>query len=153
MLVPGRRAGQPDTTLRATVKLLDAGVGPAFFAGLVKTAADRLRRTGESALPVPADDLAPEQAIDPAHSDIRADIYALGCILYHGVAGQPPFPGAGSLVQVLRHATEAPPPLRDFAAALPAGLQEVVDRLLAKDPAGRYPTPEAAARALRPFLP
>src|SRR6266545_1692602 len=148
MLTPAPRSASPDTTLHATVKLLDVGAGPTFFAGLTQSAADRLRRTGESALSVHVGSLAPEQASDPAHSDIRADIYGLGCVLYHCLAGQPPFPGGGTVSQILRHATEAPQPLRAFDATIPEGLQEVVDRLLAKDPAQRYPTPEAAARAL-----
>ena len=120
--------------------------------GLVSQA-DRLQKTGAAVLPVSADDLAPERARDPRRSDIRADIYALGCVLYHCLTGQPPFPDASPVAQLIRHATEAPRPLRQFDAALPRGLQRVMDRLLAKDPAQRYPTPESAARALREFLP
>jgi serine/threonine protein kinase len=146
-------AGEPDTTLGCTVKLLDAGVGPAFFEAITQAAADRLQKTGAAVLPVTADDVAPERARDPSGSDIRADIYALGCVLYHCLTGQPPFPATSLVAQLIRHATEAPRPLREFAPGLPRGLQRVMDRLLAKDPAQRYQTPEVAARALREFLP
>jgi serine/threonine-protein kinase len=148
---PRARPGGPDTTLGATVKLLDAGSGPDVFEAVTRAAADRLNRTGAAVLPVTADDLAPERARDPWGSDIRADIYALGCVLYHCLTGQPPFPDASPVAQLIRHAAEAPRPLREFDPTLPDGLQRVMDRLLAKDPAQRYPTPEAAARALRPF--
>jgi serine/threonine protein kinase len=153
---PGRRrarAGKLASTLGCTVKLLDAGLGPAFFEAVTQVAADRLRKAGAAVLPVTADDRAPELARDPRACDIRADIYALGCVLYHCLTGQPPFPAANPVAQLIRHATEAPRPLREFDPALPSGLQPVLDRLLAKDPARRYPTPEAAAQALRDFLP
>jgi serine/threonine protein kinase len=69
------------------------------------------------------------------------------------LTGQPPYPAANPVAQLIRHATEAPRPLHEFDPALPHGLLPVLDRLLAKDPARRYLTPEAAARALRDFLP
>jgi serine/threonine protein kinase len=153
MLTPAPSRPGPDTTLHATVKLLDLGVGATFLTLSTRSAAAELRRHGTGSLPIDASELAPEQVSDPAHSDIRADIYALGCVLYHCLAGQPPFPGGGAVSQILRHATAVPRPLQEFVGALPAGLQEVVDRLLAKDPARRYPTPAGAACALRPFLP
>jgi eukaryotic-like serine/threonine-protein kinase len=149
----GASAGEPDTTLGSTVKLLDAGLGPDFFEAVSEVAAESLRKTGAAVLPVSADYLAPERACDPRHSDIRADIYALGCVLYHCLTGQPPFPDVSPVAQMIRHATEAPRPLRDFDPALPPGLQRVMDRLLAKGPADRYPTPESAARALHELLP
>jgi serine/threonine protein kinase len=153
MVVYPRAAGLRDTTLHARVKLLDAGLGAAFFTELTQTAAEHLRRTGEGLLPVSAHDLAPERTSDPHGGDIRADVYSLGCVLYHCLTGQPPFPGETVFAQILRHATEAPRPLRGLVPALPEGLVEVVARMHAKDPAGRYPTPAAAARALRRFLP
>jgi serine/threonine protein kinase len=153
MLTPAPGKGEPDTTLHATVKILDAGMGASFFAGLAESAAGHLRRTGEGALLLNANDVAPEQACNLTGSDIRADIYGLGCVLYHCLTGRPPFAEGSVFAQLLRHATEAPRPLCELDATIPEGLQRVVDKLLAKDPALRYPTPEAAARALRAFLP
>jgi eukaryotic-like serine/threonine-protein kinase len=98
------------------------------------------------------DYLAPEQARDASSIDIRADIYSLGCVLYHCLTGQPPFPDTNILSQMVRHATEAPRPLKELAPELPDGLQQIMNWMLAKDPGKRYPTPERAAQALQVFL-
>src|SRR5262249_47045714 len=98
------------------------------------------------------DYMAPEQARDARSIDIRADIYSLGCVLYHAVAGRPPFPDTSVISQMIRHATETPLPLTEFNPAVPDGLQQIVNWMLAKDPGQRYPTPERAAQALQVFL-
>jgi serine/threonine-protein kinase len=80
--------------------------------------------------------MAPEQAtgrpVSPA-----TDIYALGAVAYHCLAGQPPFVGEAALEIALRHVTDEPPPLPDD---VPAAARMLVERALAKDPADRYPT-------------
>src|SRR5207302_7158176 len=53
---------------------------------------------------------------------------------------------------MIRHATEPAKPLKDFNPAVPDGLQQIVNWMMAKDLAGRYPTPERAAQALQVFL-
>jgi serine/threonine protein kinase len=85
-------------------------------------------------------------------TDIRADIYSLGCILYHCVAGVSPHQDARVLSQGNRHATGRPRPLKEFNAEVPDALQLIVDWMMAKDPAARYSTPERAAEALHLFL-
>src|SRR5262249_19294738 len=146
MLVPGRLAGQPDTTLRSMVKILDIGLGrplsDAHHSGL----------TGEGTLLGTPDCMAPEQARDPLSAAIRADIYSLGCVLYHALTGQPPFPDTNIINQMIRHATEAPQPLKDLNALVPDGLQQIVNGMLAKDPAQRYVTPGHVAQALQIYL-
>jgi serine/threonine protein kinase len=96
--------------------------------------------------------MAPEQARDAHAADIRADIYAIGCVLFHLVAGQTPFPDSNIISQMIRHATEQPKPLKEFNPAVPDGLQQILNWMLAKDPNKRYPTPERAALALQVFL-
>jgi serine/threonine protein kinase len=98
------------------------------------------------------DYLAPEQARDARAIDIRADIYSLGCVLYHALTGQPPFPDKNLLSQMVRHATETAKPLKEFNPAIPDGLQQIINWMLAKKPEERYPTPERAAQALQVFL-
>jgi serine/threonine protein kinase len=152
MLVPRRQPGQPDTTLKATLKILDVGLGRAVLQESLQNALAKLCRTGQAVLHGSLDDVAPEQAGDMMAGDIRADVYSLGCILYHCLTGRPPFRRAGGLDQLIRHATEAPPPLAAFDRSIPAGVQQIIDTMLAKDPAQRYPTPERAARELAPYL-
>src|SRR5262249_33819319 len=93
-----------------------------------------------------------EQVGSAKSADIRADIYAAGCVLYHALTGQPPFPDKSVLNQVMRHATEPPRPLSDFMSPVPDGLQNVLNWMMAKDPAQRYPTPERVAQALQVLL-
>jgi hypothetical protein len=108
--------------------------------------------TAEGVLLGTPDYLAPEQARDPRTIDIRADIYSLGCVLYHALTGQPPFPDSNILGQMVRHATETPKPLRDFNPQIPDGLQQILEWMMAKKADERYPTPERAAQALQMFL-
>jgi len=151
MLVPRRGPGEADSTLRATVKILDIGLGRTLFDENTGSPEDS-HLTGEGVLLGTPDYLAPEQAREPRSVDIRADIYSLGCVLYHTLTGQPPFPDTNLLSQMVRHATEASRPLKELNPAVPDGLQQIVNWMLAKDPAQRYPTPERAAQALQVFL-
>jgi serine/threonine protein kinase len=139
-----------ETTLKSTVKILDIGLGRAAFEE--GEAADATELTGEGVLLGTPDYLAPEQARDPRAIDIRADIYSLGCVLYHALAGQPPFPDTNLLSQMVRHATETPRPLKDLTPSIPDGLQQIVNWMLAKKAEERYPTPQRAAQALQVFL-
>ena len=132
--------GPPDTTAQGVVKIVDIDLGR----GLPD-------HDGPALVGTP-DYMAPEQARDPRSADVRADVYSLGCVLYHCLAGQPPFPDANVINQMLRHASEPPRPLREFNPAVPDGLQQIVNWMLAKEPAQRYPTPERAAQALQVFL-
>ncbi len=98
------------------------------------------------------DYLAPEQARNARAVDIRADIYSAGCVLYHCLAGHPPFPDTNIINQMIRHAQEAPKPLKELNPEVSDGLQMVINYMMAKDPNQRYPTPGQAAQALKPFL-
>jgi WD40 repeat protein len=97
------------------------------------------------------DYMAPEQALNSRQADIRADLYSLGCTLYHLLAGRPPFPEGSALHKLMAHQNQTPPPLTRLRSDVPAGLERVVERLLAKDPGRRYQTPAEVADALAPF--
>ncbi len=97
------------------------------------------------------DYLAPEQARDAHRADVRADVYSLGCTLYHLLAGHPPFPGGSALQKLLAHQQRQAPPIREMRPDVPAGLEAVLERMLASDPADRYPTAGAVADALAPL--
>jgi serine/threonine protein kinase len=98
-----------------------------------------------------ADYLAPEQIRNPGAVDNRADVYSLGCTFFHLLTGRPPFPG-GSLVQKLfQHEQVEPPPVSALRPEVPAELDAVVQKMLAKRPAERYQTPEAVTVPLERF--
>lgn len=127
----------------ATVKILDFGL-----ARLVSELRPGGTLTEDGSVMGTADYMAPEQANDPHHADIRADVYSLGCVLYQLLAGQPPFP-TGSWIQRLRaHQTESPRPLTALRPDVPAPVARVVEKMMAKDPAQRYQTPLEVAQAL-----
>lgn len=150
MLVPGS-ADQADTTLNSTMKILDIGLGRAVFdEGAPGSGPVNLTATGDQ-LGTPMY-CSPEQSKDARQADIRSDIYSLGCVLHHALAGQPPFEDRGAIRLVLSHANDPPPRLAILNIGVPQGLQEVLDIMLAKDPALRFPTPVVATQELRQFL-
>ena len=108
--------------------------------------------TAEGAVLGTPDYLAPEQARDARNADIRADLYSLGCVLYHCLTGRPPFPDTSIMAQMLKHATEKPAPLASLLSEVPVGLQPVLDRMLAKSPNERFATPAETAEALAKFV-
>lgn len=81
-----------------------------------------------------------------------SDIYALGCVLFHCLAGQPPFTGATRRAVGDAHTTSPVSDVGKFAPALPEAVQDVLARCLAKQPRDRFRTAGAAAAALRSAL-
>jgi serine/threonine protein kinase len=145
--------GAPASTQQATVKIMDIGLGKALFdEGAPPGGPGNFELTNQGSLLGTPDYMAPEQARNAQAADIRSDIYSLGCTLYQTLAGQVPFPETNLVRQLMRHATEPPRRLRPLNPAVPDGLQQIVDWMMAKDPAARYPTPERAAQALQVFL-
>lgn len=88
--------------------------------------------------------LAPE-VIRRAAADRRSDLYALGAVLYHLLAGRPPFQGDNRTV-LSGHLEQAPQPLGELVPGLPPELEQLVMRMLAKDPLERF---QSAGEALR----
>ncbi|HEY8061381.1 MAG TPA: serine/threonine-protein kinase [Gemmatimonadales bacterium] len=90
--------------------------------------------------------LAPEQAGGLA-VDGRSDLYSLGAVGYHCIAGRPPF--EGDIQQLLaQHLARAATPILDIAPGIPATLATAIDRALAKDPGQRFANAEAFAEAI-----
>jgi serine/threonine-protein kinase len=88
-----------------------------------------------------ADYMAPEQAQNAHAVDIRADLYSLGCTLYHLVAGEVPFPGGTLLEKLMKHRLEEALPIEALRPDLPPGVAAAVRRLMARSPADRVQTP------------
>jgi serine/threonine protein kinase/WD40 repeat protein len=93
----------------------------------------------------------PEQAIGDK-LDERADVYAIGAILYHALSGTRPFAQAKTLDELLELvAFKAPTPLAQLAPDLPPELVAIVEHAMARDPAQRYATAQGVAKDLRDF--
>jgi serine/threonine protein kinase len=151
MLVAGAGEDLGADTQTATVKILDIGLGRMLFdeEGLPNDPGSELTTQGDF-IGTP-DYVAPEQARDSHNADIRSDIYSLGCVLYHALTGQVPFPGNNPVRKMVQHAREAPTPVRSLSPDIPEALVQVVDRMMAKDPAKRYDSAQAAAKALERY--
>ena len=93
--------------------------------------------------------MSPEQASGDAGVDGRSDLYSLGCVLYELVTGEPPFSAANQIGVLTKHMTEPPVPARERNTGLSPALDDVIMRLLAKEPAQRPATAGEVARALR----
>jgi serine/threonine protein kinase len=128
------------------VKVMDFGL-----ARLARERASEAALTGENALMGTADYIAPEQAQDAHHADIRADIYSLGCSLCHLLAGRPLLAGAPVTQKLAAHLT-GKLPLGELPASVPPELRTVLAKMVAKEPVQRYQTPGEVAAALVPFL-
>jgi formylglycine-generating enzyme required for sulfatase activity/tRNA A-37 threonylcarbamoyl transferase component Bud32 len=126
------------------VKILDLGVARA-----PGTEGSDLTATG-SVVGTP-DYLAPEQATNSRDVDIRADIYSLGCTLYHLLTGHAPFPDGSGLEKAIKHLHEVPPPIRKERPDVPPELAVVLDKMMAKKPNDRYQQPKGVASALLVF--
>lgn len=94
------------------------------------------------------DYIAPEQASDARTSDIRSDIYSLGCTLYFLLTGQPPFPDGTAMEKMSSHLHVRPTPLTDLRDDVPADLAGLVDRMMVKSPDERFQTPSELLTAI-----
>ena len=92
----------------------------------------------------------PEQAAgEPV--DERADVYAIGAMLYHLLTGHAPFAGMAAVAVVQIVQEEGPTPLRDLQLGLPADLVAIVTRAMARSADARYPTARGLADDLRRY--
>ncbi len=95
---------------------------------------------------------APEQFRDASSVDIRADIYSLGCTLYHLLAGKSPYCQRKTFAEIVQaHLNDPFPSLAEARPVVPASLETVLARMTAKDRDSRFATPSAVAEALEPF--
>lgn len=105
--------------------------------------------TGTGAIMGTGDFMAPEQGVNTKRADARSDIYSLGCTFYYLLTGHVPFSGETAVEKILAHRDQPIPDLGKERPDLPAALLQMFQRMVAKDPAGRYQTMGEVQAALR----
>jgi serine/threonine protein kinase/tetratricopeptide (TPR) repeat protein len=120
-----------------TVRILDLGLARLVDAAnpFGKAAGARLTESGMYMGTI--DFMAPEQAEDSHRVDRRADVYSLGCTLYYLLIGRVPFDGATVLKRLMAHMEKPAPSLRAQRPDVPASLEAVYLKMMAKRPAER----------------
>ena len=96
--------------------------------------------------------VAPEQ-IEGRALDGRADLYSLGCMLFHCLTGTVPFRGPTDVEVVFAHLREPPPPVSARAPDLPRSMDAIIARAMAKSPEDRWPTCSSLVAALAAQVP
>jgi eukaryotic-like serine/threonine-protein kinase len=96
------------------------------------------------------DFLSPEQSRNLHETDIRSDLYSLGCTFYYLLTGRVPFPGGSTIDKVIRQNGELAQPIEELRPDVPRKVRAIVHKLLAKDPDDRFQTPDELMDALAP---
>jgi serine/threonine protein kinase len=122
-----------DTTVDF-VKVLDFGLAKLTHA----TCATPTHQTGAGTVMGTPFYMAPEQCEGKAELDHRADIYALGVMLFEMLTGHVPFGGTGYGEVLIKHVTLRPPTARSLVPSLPPSMDAILSRALAKKPENRF---------------
>jgi serine/threonine protein kinase len=131
---------------QGTVKILDLGL-----ARLRESPIDEADATHTGFLLGTADYISPEQIDRPRSADVRSDLYSLGCAMYKLLAGRAPFSDqqhSSVTSKIDAHRQEPAPPIRTLRPDVPAELEALLNRLLAKDPDQRPAHPAEVAEEL-----
>jgi serine/threonine protein kinase len=137
---PGNLLVMPD----GRVKVLDLGLA----GSQLEEESSRLGRVVGT-----MDYIAPEQIRAPDDVGPSADIYALGCTLYYAVTGQVPFPGGTRREKMQRHLSAVPTPVGELAPHLSPEFCQLIEAMMAKDPAERITSAGEVAEWLRRWVP
>ncbi len=127
------------------VKILDMGLARL---NALSATGEATTLTQDGAVMGTPDYIAPEQARDSRRADIRADLYSLGCTLYHLLTGRVPFGGGTLTEKLLAHQMDPVPSVRRLRSDVPDGVAAIAARLMAKRPEERYQTPAELVAAI-----
>ena len=128
--------------------LLQAGKALVADFGIARSITDETGITAVGVLLGTPPYMSPDQWLGQP-VDGRADVFALGVVLYEMLAGAPPFTESTAQTVLAKILTEDPPSLAAVRPDLPPGLASAVARAMARDPADRYPTVTELLEALR----
>lgn len=114
--------------------------------GLTKqtTSVSGLTKTGQF---IGTLDYVPPEQIEGKRADARADVYSLGCVLYHELTGKRPYERDSDVAIMYAHLSDPPPTVTHAVPDVPPGLDDVIERAMAKKPDERYPSAGDLARA------
>jgi hypothetical protein len=116
--------------------------------GLTKRTSSQSGLTGTGVFVGTVDYVAPEQ-VRGERLDARADVYALGCLLFHALTGEVPYPREDDMAKMYAHAQLGAPSPSELVPGLPRQFDAVVARAMAKERVGRYPSAGDLGRAGR----
>ncbi|GLC25434.1 protein kinase domain-containing protein [Roseisolibacter agri] len=135
---------KPENVLLASGHAIVADFGIAR--AVTSAGAEKLTETG-MALGTPQY-MSPEQGTG-GETGPASDVYALGCVLFEMLAGEPPFTGPNAMAVIAKHAMTEVPSLRTVRGSVPPDVEALVRRALAKSPADRWPNAAEFEKALR----
>ena len=130
-------------TAQGQAKLVDFGLAKNF------------QQAGVSGLTAPGEGMGtlaympPEQLDNALMADQRSDIYSLGATLYHMLTGQRPFNEKTTRKFIMKILNKMPDPMTELNPAVPAELQDIVERAMSKEPEDRYQTPAELEKDLK----
>ncbi len=133
------------------VLVTDFGIAKAAQAAQAKTPSST-QLTSEGMIVGTPEYMSPEQASGDK-LDGRSDVYSLGVVLYHVLAGSPPFEGPSSAAILAQQLTEPPEPIRRRRPDVPEEMAVVLERMMEKNRAKRFQTAAEVSRALVGALP
>lgn len=140
-------------TREGVVKLLDLGLAK-FHAERRPSDSPSGDLTRAGATVGTVDFMAPEQWEGSSAVDVRSDIYSLGCTLFFLLTGQPPYGGPAydtNRKKLMAHVVAPIPSLVDYRPDCPVEVDQILARMMAKEPGGRFSNPGEVAAALEEF--
>lgn len=132
----------PDKRTKGKVVLMDFGVAHAAYLGTVGTRSTYLGTPYY---------MSPDQ-ISRRRVNGRSDIYSLGVLFFEMLTGKRPFDDADPLKVLIKHRESPPPKPRSINPKIPAGLERIILKMLAKRPTDRYKSAEALVAALKRYM-